>query len=247
MATLQNSPSPHRTLVLNSFTKVQNKQSNSHCYRRSVSFLVRAEQASSSSACSPSQDRSGRRQVLAAGTIASMAYLTNQHSASFAAEKKKDFQLVTDKKDGYEFVYPFGWQEVSIEGQDKVFKDVIEPLETASVTLFPTVKEDIKEFGTPQEVAETLIKKVLAPPTQKTKLIEATEHEIDGKTYYTFEFMAKAPNYTRHALSTIAVNNGKFYTLTTGANERRWGKMKDKLHTIVDSFKLFKVYEGNLS
>lgn len=34
------------------------------------------------------------------------------------------------------------------------------------------------------------------------------QHEIDGKTYYTFEFMAKAPNYTRHALSTIAVNNG---------------------------------------
>ncbi|KAM5556258.1 psbP-like protein 1, chloroplastic [Rosa sericea] len=245
MATLQNSPSLHRTLVLNSFTKVQNKQSNSHCYRRSVSFLVRAEQASSSSACSPSQDRSGRRQVLAAGTIASWASLISQHSVSFAAENKKNFQLVTDKKDGYEFVYPFGWQEVSIEGQDKVFKDVIEPLETASVTLFPTVKQDIKEFGTPQEVAETLIRKVLAPPTQKTKLIEASEHEIDGKTYYTFEFVAKAPNFTRHALSTISVNNGKFYTLTTGANERRWGKMKEKLHTIVDSFKLFKVYEGN--
>lgn len=208
-----------------------------------MSFLVRAEQAPSSSTCSPSQDRSGRRQVLAAGTIASWASLINQHSVSFAAENKKNFQLVSDKKDGYEFVYPFGWQEVTIEGQDKVFKDVIEPLETASVTLFPTVKQDIKEFGSPQEVAETLIKKVLAPPTQKTKLIEATEHEIDGKTYYTFEFMAKAPNYTRHALSTISVGNGKFYTLTTGSNERRWEKMKDKLHTIVDSFKLFKVYE----
>lgn len=181
--------------------------------------------------------------MLAAGTIASWASLINQHSVSFAAENKKNFQLVSDKKDGYEFVYPFGWQEVTIEGQDKVFKDVIEPLETASVTLFPTVKQDIKEFGSPQEVAETLIKKVLAPPTQKTKLIEATEHEIDGKTYYTFEFMAKAPNYTRHALSTISVGNGKFYTLTTGSNERRWEKMKDKLHTIVDSFKLFKVYE----
>jgi photosystem II oxygen-evolving enhancer protein 2 len=34
---------------------------------------------------------------------------------------------------------------------------------------------------------------------------------------------------------------GKFYTLTTGANERRWEKMKDKLHTVVDSFKLFNV------
>ncbi|KAK9913419.1 hypothetical protein M0R45_037237 [Rubus argutus] len=243
MATLQNSPSLHRTLVLNSFTKLHNKQSNSQCCRRSMSFLVRAEQAPSSSTCSPSQDRSGRRQVLAAGTIVSWASLINQHSVSFAAENKKNFQLVSDKKDGYEFVYPFGWQEVTIEGQDKVFKDVIEPLETASVTLFPTVKQDIKEFGSPQEVAETLIKKVLAPPTQKTKLIEATEHEIDGKTYYTFEFMAKAPNYTRHALSTISVGNGKFYTLTTGSNERRWEKMKDKLHTIVDSFKLFKVYE----
>lgn len=37
---------------------------------------------------------------------------------------------------------------------------------------------------------------------------------------------------------------GKFFTLTTGANERRWGKMKDKLHTVVDSFKIFKVWYG---
>ncbi|KAM1019936.1 hypothetical protein ACFX13_041991 [Malus domestica] len=215
MATLQNSPSLHRTPVLNSFTKLH-KQSTFHCCRKSNSFLVRAEQASATSTCSPSQ---------------------------VAAENIKGFLPVTDKKDGYEFVYPFGWQEVTIEGQDKVFKDVIEPLETASVTLFPTVKQDIKEFGSPQQVAETLIKKVLSPPTQKTKLIEAVEHDIDGKTYYTFEFIAKAPNFTRHALSTVAIGNGNFYTLTTGANERRWDKMKDKLHTIVDSFKLFKVYD----
>ncbi|XP_008233568.1 PREDICTED: psbP-like protein 1, chloroplastic [Prunus mume] len=240
MATLQNSPPLHRTLVLNSFTKLH-KQSTFHCCRRSNSFLVRAEHTPASSTCSPSQDRSRRRQVLAAGTIASWVFLTNQHSVSFAAENKKGFLPVTDKTDGYEFVYPFGWQEVTVEGQDKVFKDVIEPLETVSVNVFPTVKRDIKEFGSPQQVAETLIKKVLAPPTQKTKLIEAVEHEIDGKTYYTFEFVAKAPNYTRHALSTISIGNGKFFTLTTGANERRWGKMKDKLHTVVDSFKIFKV------
>ena len=106
------------------------------------------------------------------------------------------------------------WQEIVIEGQDKVFKDVIEPLENVSVNLFPTSKQDIRELGSPQEVsliicrinfnhfyfvhslnccvyrymlmfwllimqssqiAETLIKKVLAPPSQKTKLIEAVE------------------------------------------------------------------------
>lgn len=163
------------------------------------------------------------------------------NSMSFAAESKKGFLSVTDKTDGYSFLYPFGWQEVVIDGQDKVFKDVIEPLESVSVNLIPTSKEDIRDFGPPQQVAETLIKKVLAPSNQKTKLIEASEHEVDGKAYYTFEFVAQAPNYTRHALSTIAVSNGKFYTLTTGANERRWEKMKDKLRTVVDSFTISNV------
>lgn len=31
---------------------------------------------------------------------------------------------------------------------------------------------------------------------------------------------------------------GTFYTLTTGSNERRWGKMKEKLETTVKSFSL---------
>ncbi|XP_043816549.1 psbP-like protein 1, chloroplastic isoform X2 [Manihot esculenta] len=162
-------------------------------------------------------------------------------SLAHAQETKKGFLLVTDKKDGYSFLYPFGWQEVVIDGQDKVFKDVIEPLESVSVNMIPTNKQDIRDFGPPQQIAETLIKKVLAPPSQKTKLIEASEHDVDGKAYYTFEFIAQAPNYTRHALSTISIGNGKFYTLTTGANERRWDKMKDKLHAVVDSFNIFSV------
>lgn len=43
-------------------------------------------------------------------------------------------------------------QEVVIEGQDKVFKDVIEPLENVSVTMLPTTKQDIRDLGSPQEV-----------------------------------------------------------------------------------------------
>lgn len=48
-------------------------------------------------------------------------------------------------------------QEVVIEGQDKVFKDVIEPLENVSVNLFPTNKQDIRDFGPPQEVSLVLL------------------------------------------------------------------------------------------
>ncbi|KAH6798304.1 PsbP-like protein 1 [Perilla frutescens var. frutescens] len=208
--------------------------------RRSISFVVRSEHLSSTSA-SPCQGGPGRRQILAVGVTTAPWLFLSQHAATFAAETKKGFLPVTDKKDGYTFLYPFGWQEVVVEGQDKVFKDVIEPLESVSVNMIPTVKQDIRDFGPPQEVGETLIKKVLASPTQKTKLIEATEHDVEGKAYYTFEFIAQAPNYTRHALSTVCIGNGKFYTLTTGANERRWEKMKDRLKTVVDSFQIFNV------
>ncbi|KAG6386037.1 hypothetical protein SASPL_154923 [Salvia splendens] len=155
---------------------------------RSISFVVRSEHLPSTSA-SPCE---------------------------VAAETMKGFLPVTDKKDGYTFLYG----EVVVEGQDKVYKDVIEPLES---------------------IGETLIQKVLASPTQKTKLIEASEHDVEGKSYYTFEFIAQAPNYTRHALSTVCIDNGKFYTVTTGANERRWEKMKDRLKTVVDSFQIFDV------
>ncbi|KAK4350363.1 hypothetical protein RND71_029676 [Anisodus tanguticus] len=186
-------------------------------------------------------NRPGRRQFLVIGSIAPLLLMTSQTPISFAAENKKGFLPVTDKKDGYSFLYPFGWQQEVVEGEDKVLKDVIEPLESVSVNLVPSSKEDIRDFGSPQQVAEILIKKFLASPSQKTKLIEASERDVDGKTYYTFEFTAQAPNYTRHALTAVCIGNGKFYTLTTGVNERRWEKIKDRLHTVVDSFQLFNV------
>lgn len=182
------------------------------------------------------QESSGRRQVLVAGAAAFLPCWPTP--AAFAAEAKKGFLPVVDKKAGYSFLYPFGWEEVAVPGQDKVFKDVIEPLENVSINSIPTSKEDVRDLGPPDKVAEALIQKVLAPSTQKTKLIEAKENDVDGRAYYTFEFTAQAPNYTRHALGSIVIANGKFYTLTTGANERRWEKMKDRLHTVVDSFKI---------
>ncbi|KAL6589249.1 hypothetical protein ACP70R_050401 [Stipagrostis hirtigluma subsp. patula] len=150
---------------------------------------------------------SGRRQVLVAGGAAAAAFLSRPNPAAFAAEAKKGFLPVTDKKAGYSFLYPFGWQEVAVQGQDKVYKDVIEPLESVSINTISTSKQDIRELGPPDKVAEALIQKVLAPSTQKTKLIEAKENEVDGRAYYTFEFTAQAPNYTRHALGAIAIGN----------------------------------------
>lgn len=62
-----------------------------------------------------------------------------------------------DPQDAYAFVYPFGWQEVAVKGQDIVFKDVIEPLESVSVSITQTDKADVTEFGTPAEVCASCL------------------------------------------------------------------------------------------
>nr|XP_010920707.1 psbP-like protein 1, chloroplastic isoform X2 [Elaeis guineensis] len=177
MALLQHSPALHRALFLNSSSSSTAFHQGpaffpGHLHRSRVTLQVRAEDSPI-----PPQDciveRSGRRHALALGAISTCISLTYANSAS--SEVKKGFQSVLDKKDGYSFLYPFGWQEVVIEGQDKVLKDVIEPLESISVNMVPTSKQDVRDFGSPQEVADTLIKKVLAPPSQKIKLVEAAE------------------------------------------------------------------------
>ena len=37
---------------------------------------------------------------------------------------------------------------------------------------------------------------------------------------------------------------GKFYTLATGANERRWNKMKPRLEQVVQSFEVQNRYDA---
>ncbi|XP_037481552.1 uncharacterized protein LOC119359483 [Triticum dicoccoides] len=43
----------------------------------------------------------------------------------------------------------WGVQELSVQGQDKVYKDVIEPLESVSINMIPTTKEDIRDLSPP--------------------------------------------------------------------------------------------------
>ncbi|GBG66882.1 hypothetical protein CBR_g72637 [Chara braunii] len=177
-----------------------------------------------------------RRNVLTAGTAIVATVSSLVAGPAQAIGLPKGFSAVEDTRDGYRFLYPFGWQEVSVKGQDIVFKDVIEPLESVSVNITTTDKKSLAEFGTADEVAKAFVEKVLTSPSQKPELVAVKERETQGKKFYTFEFVSRAPTYTRHALSTVGVQNGKFYTITTGANERRWAKMEPKLRTTVDSF-----------
>lgn len=198
---------------------------------RNLRQSVRAQAGASEAAASPS-----RREVLHAA--AATAFLVSSAPAYAAGKAPKGFVAVQDLQDAYQFVYPFGWQEVAVKGADVVFKDVVEPLESVSVTLTPTDKKDILEFGDIASVADTLARDVLTVPGVEVKVLSTSQRELKGRTYYELEFTAANPKYTRHQLAVVACANGTFYTLTTGSNERRWGKIKDKLQATVSSFQL---------
>jgi photosystem II oxygen-evolving enhancer protein 2 len=117
-----------------------------------------------------------RRQLVEFTGGAAVAALLPQ-----AAEAKvpKGFQAVRDTADGYEFLYPFGWQEVNVNGVEAVFKDIIEPLESVSIQLVPTEKKSITEYGTANEIAGTLANSVLTSSSDNVQLLKS-EPEQDG-------------------------------------------------------------------
>lgn len=148
------------------------------------------------------------------------------------------YNSLVDNGDKYQFLYPFGWQEVTINGADIVFKDVVEPLETVSVTIIKTDKTSISDYGSLEDVSSTLARSVLSAPGTDVQILSTTERTDEkGRKYYQLEFLAKS-NFTRHQLAVVTVADGKFYTLTTGSSERRWPKIEDKLKGTVKSFEI---------
>ena len=177
-----------------------------------------------------------RREALNLALFAAASFSPLVATPAALAKGKGGFVPVNDQQDAYSFLYPFGWQEVSVDGLDVVYKDVIEPLEAVSVNMVPSDKKDILEYGEAKEVAFTLADKVMTAPTQEVTLVNAAERMQDGRRYIDFEFLAKSKSYTKHALASVTIANGKLYTLETGSNERRWSKMQEKVKQVVKSF-----------
>lgn len=82
---------------------------------------------------------------------------THQPHTSPTHAVPKGFAILKDTNDGYTFLYPFGWQELTVDGQDVVLKDVIEPLESVSVNLIDTPRETVAEFGDIGEVCSCCV------------------------------------------------------------------------------------------
>ncbi|KAG4998742.1 hypothetical protein JHK84_029787 [Glycine max] len=157
-------------------------------------------------------------------------------------EKKPDrYRAFVDYEDGYSYVYPIDWKEFDFRAHDSAFKDRYLQLQNVRVRFIPTEKKDIRELGPMEEVVYDLVKHRYAAPNQRPTINDMQEKTIDGKHYYTFEYILTSPNYSSASFATIAIGNGRYYTLIVGANERRWKRFRDQLKVVADSFRLLDI------
>lgn len=162
-------------------------------------------------------------------------------SPILAQEKPANFDIFVDKADGYSYYYPSDWVETDYRGHDSAFKDRYLQLQNVRLSFIPTSKSDIHEMGTLEEVVYHLVTHVYSTPTQTPEVMDMQEKTVDGKSYYTFEYLLTSPEFGRTAFATVAVGNGRYYTLIVGANERRWKRVRNKMKMVADSFKLLDI------
>ncbi|BBD54901.1 MULTISPECIES: photosystem II reaction center PsbP [Planktothrix] len=150
-----------------------------------------------------------------------------------------------DTGDGYEFIYPNGWTQVSVaNGPDTVLHDMIEQGENVSVVINPVSNpnQTLAEIGTPTEVGYTLSKKAIAPEGsgRTAELINAESFEKGSNLYYWLEYAVQLPNeQKRHDFASVTISRGNLFTLNVSTTEKRWEKTQQLLKQVVQSFKVY--------
>lgn len=148
-----------------------------------------------------------------------------------------------DNYDGYRFIYPNGWTEVSVPGKaDVVFHDIVNETENVSVVISDVPEgATLKDLGTPTEVGYKLSKSIntMAGDERDVELTSAQSITKEGETYYILEYIADLPSGIRHNLASVAVRRDQLFTFNASTREDRWEKVKDLMKQAVASFSVY--------
>tara|TARA_S200000501_G_C20646314_1_gene665397 strand:+ start:142 stop:690 length:549 start_codon:yes stop_codon:yes gene_type:complete len=140
----------------------------------------------------------------------------------------------------YAFLYPTGWTRVKVDGGPEIiYHDLINSNETLSLVVSDVNKEvDLEQLGTPTEVGQTLIEKVIAPEGsgRSVKLVDATKRQSSNHIFYDLEYQLNLNEQERHELATVVIDRGTLYTFAVGTNEERWDKVDGMFANVIESF-----------
>ena len=140
----------------------------------------------------------------------------------------------------YGFFYPTGWTRVKVDGGPEIiYHDLINSNETLSLVISDVNKDvELDQLGTPSEVGQTLIDKVIAPEGsgRSVKLINANQREDEKHVFYDLEYELNLNEQDRHELATVVIDRGSLYTFAVGTNEERWNKVEKMFKNVIESF-----------
>ena len=140
----------------------------------------------------------------------------------------------------YAFLYPTGWTRVKVDGGPEIiYHDLINSNETLSLVVSDVNKEvDLEQLGSPNEVGQTLIDRVIAPKGsgRSVKLVAANKREASNHIFYDLEYELDLNNQARHELATVVIDRGTLYTFAVGTNEDRWNKVDGMFNNVINSF-----------
>jgi len=171
-------------------------------------------------------------------------------STALTASPALAFETWVDSNQGYEFKFPTGPQKSTLKGYDVFYRDILEPLEYIGVKIVGTQRNSLDDVGTPQEVAEKLLKDVV-PEGAPQEIISATSkkdeigHRIDIIEYaYQWKFddamarQLRRKKFQLHCKAAVVVARKKQFVLTIASEENRWPIRGDDYMIAIDSFKL---------
>ena len=140
----------------------------------------------------------------------------------------------------YAFFYPTGWTRVKVDGGPEIiYHDLINSNETLSLVISDVNKEvELEQLGTPLEVGQTLIDKVIAPEGsgRSVELVEANQRENSNHIFYDLEYELNLNDQIRHELATVVIDRGSLYTFAVGTNQERWNKVEKLFANVIQSF-----------
>ncbi|CAM8917177.1 unnamed protein product [Rhodiola kirilowii] len=181
---------------------------------------------------------SRRPLLLGAGALAASLFPAK---ASHADDVPVNYKEFVDLPDGYSYLYPSDWRDFDFRGHDSAFKDRYLQLQNLRLSFIPSDKSDIHDLGPMDEVMFDLVRNNYAAPNQEATILDMQERNVNGRNYYTVEFELSSRNFGRTSFVTVAIGNGRFYTLNVGANERRWRRVRNQLKVVADSFKVLDI------
>ena len=97
---------------------------------------------------------------------------------------------------------------------------------------------DLEQLGSPTEVGQTLIDKVIAPEGsgRTVLLVNANKREASNHVFYDLEYQLNINEQDRHELATVVIDRGTLYTFAVGTNEDRWNKVDKMFDNVIESF-----------